>query len=68
MEHLVGILRGLNKSDSFSVEIYLKSIGGLNLALNRIQFSELSSDNLKKILNELLGERAISLGIVSQGS
>jgi hypothetical protein len=39
MEHLVGILRGINKSDSFSVEIYLKSVDGLNLALNRIQYS-----------------------------
>ena len=40
MEHLVGILIGTDRSDNFWVEIYLKKIDGLNLALNRIQFSE----------------------------
>ena len=67
MEHLVGILRGVNKSDSYSVELYLKSLDGLNLALNRIQYSSLDTQNLKNVLEELLEERAISLGIVQQG-
>lgn len=40
MEHLVGILIGTDRSDNFWVEICLKKIDGLNLALNRIQFSE----------------------------
>ena len=38
MQSLVGILRGQNTSDAFSVEIYLKKVEGLYLALNRIDF------------------------------
>jgi hypothetical protein len=39
MQNLVGILRGLNTSDAFSVELYLKKVEGLYLALNRIDFT-----------------------------
>jgi hypothetical protein len=39
MEHLVGILHGQSTADSFWVERYMKSLDGLNLALNRIDYS-----------------------------
>jgi hypothetical protein len=38
MQSLIGILRGQNTSDAYSVELYLKKLEGLTLALNRIDF------------------------------
>lgn len=65
MEHLVGILKGESRSYSFWVERYLKSIEGLNLALNNIQYSAQNQEYIKGVLDELLGEIAISLGLVT---
>ena len=58
MEHLVGIMRGENESYSFWVELYMKSIDNLTLYLNRIDYSLLNTEELKKTLEELLNERA----------
>lgn len=38
MQSLIGILRGQSTSDAYSVELYLKKLEGLTLALNRIDF------------------------------
>jgi len=66
MEHLVGIMRGENESYSFWVELYMKSIDNLTLYLNRIDYSVLKTEDLKKTLEELLNERALSLGITQE--
>jgi len=66
MQSLVAILRGQNKSDAFSVELYLKNLEGLNLALNRIDFKAQSVGHVKNLLRDLIGERAKGLGIVEE--
>lgn len=68
MQSLVGILRGQNTSDAFSVEIYLKKVEGLYLALNRIDFKAQSVGHIKNLLRELIGDRAKKLGIVQEKS
>lgn len=68
MQSLVGILRGQNTSDAFSVEIYLKKVEGLYLALNRIDFKAQSVGHVKNMLRELIGVRAKNLGIVQEKS
>lgn len=68
MQNFVAILRGQNSSDAFSVELYLKKVEGLNLALNRIDFKAQSVGHVKNLLRELIGERAKKLGIVQEKS
>lgn len=64
MQSLIGILRGQSTSDAYSVELYLKKLEGLTLALNRIDFKIQATGHVKNLLRELLGEFAVKLGIV----
>lgn len=68
MQSLVGILRGATTSEPVDVEIYLKKQDGLILALNRINFSAktLPVDHFKTLIRDLIGKRALSLGIVTE--
>lgn len=66
MEHLVGILTGVNESYSFWVQLYLKSLDRLNVELNRIDFSVLMTEDLQASLKELLENVALSLGITEK--
>ena len=67
MEKFVTILRG-TKADSQSVELYIKSVEGLNMAIQRIDYSKVDVNECKESVKELLGNRAISLGLVVEGA
>jgi len=64
MERFIGILRGQEKADPTSVELYLKNMSGLMMALNRIDYMSHSTGFAKNLLHELIGKRALNLGIV----
>lgn len=67
MEKFVTILRG-QTADAQSVELYLKNVEGLNLAISRIDYSKCDMDECKANVKELLGPRAIALGLVVEGA
>jgi len=68
MQSLIGILRGATTAEPVDVEIYLKKQDGLILALNRINFSAktLPVDHFKTLIRDLIGKRALNLGIVTE--
>lgn len=67
MEKFVSILRG-QPADAQSVELYLKNVEGLNLAITRIDYSKCDINECKANVKDLLGARAISLGLVVEGA
>mmetsp|Transcript_19423 Transcript_19423/g.29845 ORF Transcript_19423/g.29845 Transcript_19423/m.29845 type:complete len:129 (+) Transcript_19423:469-855(+) len=64
MEKFIGILQKKEKADPISVERYLLDFRGLTLALNRVDYAANSVGFFKNLLHELIGKRALNLGIV----
>jgi hypothetical protein len=64
IESLVGILKGVEKADSRSVELYMKKEEGFRMALNRIKYAELPLERTKNMINDLTRVRAEQMGMV----
>jgi len=63
LERLIGILKGVEKADVKSVDLYLRKVEGITMAINRIKWEKLELDYVKELLKELTGERACAMGM-----
>jgi hypothetical protein len=54
MSSLIGIFSGQQTSDARTVELYLKKLKSINMALDRIDFKAQTIDYMKNLLRELM--------------
>ena len=68
MQQFVGILRNKGgEAGKDDVQTYMKTLQGMNMALNRIEYCVQPVGQVKNLLHELIGKRAKALGIVKDG-
>lgn len=66
LEHLIGLVQGVEKAPSKYVELYMKKVQGFIMAVNRINYKNVSITHCKNLLAELTGERAVAMGIAKK--
>lgn len=69
MEKLVGILKGEERANKSSVQIYMKKQEGMAMAMSRVtNLTNWNVQNLKDTLDELTTTRAVQMGIATKVS
>ena len=63
LEHLIGLVQGVERAPSKYVELYMKKVQGFIMAINRINYKNVSITHCKKLLADLTGDRAVAMGI-----
>lgn len=53
LEALIGLMRGMKRADSLSVELYIKKHEGFMMGLNRIDIKNLNVQNCQEHLDNL---------------
>jgi hypothetical protein len=61
MEALVGLLRGMRRADTKSVELYIKKHEGFMIGVNRLNLKQLNPDHCREHLDQLKKKYNVAL-------
>jgi hypothetical protein len=63
MSNLIGLCKGQEQASANVVELYIKRLDGFNMALNRINWTNVPINIYQKLLAEAVGKMAVSMAI-----